>query len=68
MKRIGGIVWIFRIVWNVALVRSGAVLGLVNLDFLDAALSRFFSLAAERTRRAVSLLCGERECYDERFF
>jgi hypothetical protein len=43
VKRIVGIVWIFRIVWNVALVRSGAVLGLVNLDFLDAALSRFFS-------------------------
>ena len=29
---------------------------LVNLEGLVATLSRFFSLAAERTRRAVSLL------------
>ena len=28
----------------------------------------FFQPLAEWTRRAVSLLCGERECYDESFF
>ena len=33
--------------------------GLVVLDVLDASLSRFFSLAADRIRHAVSLLvCG----------
>ena len=40
---------------------------LVNLEFLVATLSRFFSLAAERTRRAGSLLCGVVKIVGEMF-
>ena len=40
---------------------------LVNLEGLVATLSRFFSLAADRTRRTVSLLCGEVKIVGEMF-